>query len=78
VGNVLRFELRPRAVVCEGCSQVFVTREVPPHCCDACSIAAFDAEMADLDRKARERGFASFEEWVAAEFSRSHDHADVA
>lgn len=56
-----------RPVNCEACGRLFWTTDTPPYCCDGCSDAAYEGEMAELEAQARAQGFESFEAWAEHE-----------
>ena len=75
MSEVLAFRTRQRAVVCEGCARVFTTSELPPYLCQSCVAAADAALEAEIARAA---GFASFEEYIEAEYRRSMGEGESA
>lgn len=58
-------------VTCEGCGRAFMTSDRPAYLCGECEAAADAAIDAELEATARVAGFASFDEWVEAEYRRS-------
>jgi len=58
--------LRRRPVNYQACGDLYWTHEPPPYCCDTCAEAALDAEMAELESRARAAGFSSLEDYAAA------------
>lgn len=58
--NVIKFQRRTRAVICEGCGCSYLTREVIPFgLCDSCEVEAEALQWEQWDAQARSRGFAS-------------------
>jgi len=58
--NVIKFQRRPRAVICEGCGCSYLTREVTSFwLCDPCDAEMEARQWEQWDAEARARGFAS-------------------
>lgn len=61
--TVLKFQRRPRAILCEGCDCSYLSQEINPlGLCPTCEELAEAAQWEQWDKEARSRGFASAED----------------